>query len=360
MTDQPYRATGGRMAAGVVLALALGVATPVLTVAELLTLTPVMQLSGVFMVFLFAFAGRLPAWLYMTVQLAASARLMGSTYMWMTMAAGTFPAILCMRGLMLKKPFFEQVRTGILFYLLGLVGAIMIATGTFGGNLIGQLSDSMIAQFRAMPDAFFAPFVETVNQRLEESGLSGLAPLMAPMTVATYRSQFIAVAELLGQTYQQALPGALIAGAAVSGVVGALWSNWQMARRGFATDYSYIEPTRWFLPRSVTAGLMLIWVVGYFISESKYASGEAVYMAAYMLASAAFIIQGMCAVDRFFYRRGASDSRRRHILYAAAIFGPLLRLLNPFLFIVGAGSALFGSQGALRRPAPMDDDDDNE
>ena len=249
MTDQPYRATGGRMAAGVVLALALGVATPVLTVAELLTLTPVMQLSGVFMVFLFAFAGRLPAWLYMTVQLAASARLMGSTYMWMTMAAGTFPAILCMRGLMLKKPFFEQVRTGILFYLLGLVGAIMIATGTFGGNLIGQLSNSMIAQFRAMPDAFFAPFVETVNQRLEESGLSGLAPLMAPMTVATYRSQFIAVAELLGQTYQQALPGALIAGAAVSGVVGALWSNWQMARRGFATDYSYIEPTRWFLPR---------------------------------------------------------------------------------------------------------------
>ncbi|MBR1559217.1 MAG: DUF2232 domain-containing protein [Clostridia bacterium] len=359
ISDRPYRPSGGKVALGVVLAVLLGIAAPALTALETALLLPVILLSGVLMVFLHGYAGRLPAWLFMTVQLGAAAVLLGPTFMWMLMAAGTFPAILSMRGILTKRPFFEQMKLDIGFYLAGLLAAVTIAWSVFGGNMIPRAVDALRAQFELTPDLFFLPFVEAVNAAMPGT----------TVTVAGYRAQVMAVLELLGETYERMLPGTLLSGAALSGVLTALWGNWLMARHGMATNESYISLERWFLPKQATAGLLLMWVAAYILSETGYQGGESVYMAVYALVSLAFYIQGLCAVDRFMFRRGASSGRRRFVVILGLILGAIFRLFNTFLFVVGAFSALFGSHGAIsrrveirveRRDDDDDDDDDND
>lgn len=177
------------------------------------------------------------------------------------------------------------------------------------------------------------------------------------MSVADYRERFMAVLTLLSETYAQVLPGRLLSGAALSGVLTALWGNWLMARRGMATNESYVGLGQWFLPAQAVLGLMLLWLSAYLITGTGYAPRAAVYLAVYDLVSSAFYIQGLGAVDRFLYRRGASAGKRRAIVALALVFGLALRVLNTGLFIIGAISALFGSHGVLKRRPPNQDKD---
>lgn len=347
--DLSFRASGGRLAAGIALAVLLGILTPLAMALETLLIRPVILLSGLMMVFLFCYAGRLPAWLYMTVQLGSAAVVLGPTFMWMTMAAGTFPGILAMRGLMGKRPFFEQMKVDMGLYLLGLLTALLIAREAFGGNMIARASDMLVTQFNQLPDEWFSPFVEAVNQARAGS-----------LTVADYREQVLAMVKLLGEAYERMLPGTLLSGALLSGLLTALWGNWLMARRGLATDQSYIPLTRWFLPRSATLGLGVIWIAAYLLSQSDYGAGESVYMAAYAVVSMAFLFQGLAAIDRFCYRRGMSLGRRRGFVVAAAVLSLLLGLFNTFIFLIGILSALFGSHGAIARRIDLGDGDKDE
>lgn len=356
LSNQPFHISGGRLALGIALAAALGLLTPLLMALEASFLMPVLALSGVLMVFLFGFAGRIPAWLYMTVQLGATAAMFNSTFMWMTMAAGTFPAILAMRGIILKRPFFEQLKMDVGFYAAGLVVAAFIAYTTYGGNIIGRAVEALTEQFKRMPDSWFKPFVDAINQAFSAGGLGDASPI----DIADYRTRVLAMLQLVGETYSRVLPGNLLAGSVISGVVTALWGNWLMARRGLASNESYIGIERWFLPRWVTLELLLLWIIAYFVSGSGYASGEAVYIAAYAIVSVAFAFQGLAAINRFCYRRGMTDRKRRVLTVLGLIFGMVFRMFNAFLFIIGMLSALFGSHGAImiRISRGGDDDDD--
>ena len=360
ISNQPFHISGGRLALGIVLAMALGLLTPLLLALEACFLMPVLVLSGVMMIFLYGYAGRVPAWLYMTVQLGATAALFNSTFMWMTMAAGTFPAILAMRGIIMKRPFFEQLKTDVGLYLAGLVVAVLIVYTAYGGNIIGRAVDGLTEQFKHMPDLWFQPFVDAINRAFSTGETQGISPI----DIADYRTRVLAMLQLVGETYERVLPGNLLAGSMMSGVVTVLWGNWLMARRGMATNESFIGMERWFLPRWATLELLLLWIIAYFISESEYASAEAVYMAAYAIVSTAFMFQGLAAINRFCYRRSMTDRKRRVLTVLGLVFGMVFKLFNSFLFILGALSALFGSHGSISirisRGGDDDDDDDDE
>lgn len=352
----PYRVPGGKLALGIVLALLVGALTPLVTVLEMSFLIPVVVLGGVFMVFLYCYAGNLPAWLYMIVQLCATGALLDERFAAMLLVSGTLPALMCIRMIALKRPFFEQMKVAVAVHLAGMLLAVTIAYLSFGGNMIERMAEALKRQFDLMPDAFFAPFVETLNSALS----AGSFPGISSMTVEGYRAQIGGFLNLMSEVYQESLPGALLSGAALTGVLSTLWSNWLRARRGLATEESYIGPTRWFLPRNVTLGMTLMWVAAYILSMTDYAQGRTVYYTVYSLASLAFFIQALGAVDRFFFRRGAPDRRRRRLLVVTIVLGIIFQLFNTFLFAIGAGSALFGSHGAFRRPAPRGDDDDTQ
>lgn len=352
IANLPYKPSGGKVAAGVVLAVIMGALTPLITVLQISMLAPVILLSGLFMVFLFCFAGRLPAWLFLAVQLGATAALLDTTFMWMFLVAGSLPAIITLRWIVLKKPFFEQMKLSIVFYGIGLVAALCIAFSVYGGNMVGQLMDALRDQFKRMPDDMFTPFVDAVNSAQLGSGMG-----IKAITVSDYRAQMMGVLSLMGEAYEQTLPGALLTGALLSGILSVLWGNWLCARHGLATNASYIPPTRWFLPPQVTIGLLLMWLAVIILRETGYASGAAVYTAVYSIVNVAFIIQALCTIDRALYRRGASNRRRRVMMAFGAIFSLILRLFGIAMFAMGAFSALTGPHGVFQ--AMRDRNNDN-
>ena len=324
------------MLPGVLLALLLGAAAPLLTVLEASLLMPVIVLSGVFMVFLYGWAGRLPAWVFMTVQLCTASAVSGP-FLLMPLAAGCLPAMATARLIGARRPFLETLRLSVAFYLADLLAALAVAYFSFGGNMIGRLMDAVQAQMAQMPDAYYAPIVENLT-------LTGAKSL----TVAQVRQQLSAVMEQAKLIYETALPGKLIAGATASGVLSALWGSWLMARLGMATDESYIPLTRWFLPAQVSAGLMLVWITAFAVAQTGYAAGASVDEAAFDLVELAYGIQALAAIDRFFYHRGMPDRVRRGWVVAAAVLGLVIPAAAEALFLVGMGSAMFGSHGAFK------------
>ena len=342
--NQTYRVSGGKLFGAIVLAIVVGAITPIVGMMEMASLMPVVLPSGVFMVFLYCFAGRLPALLYMAVQLTSAAALLNTTFMAIFMAAGTLPALFVMRGIAQKRGFFEQMRLSILAYAAGLVAAVVIAYMTYGGNMIGRLVDALKAQFSLMPDEVFAPFLDAINSAISASSLPGIGS----MTMSTYRAQITGVLELMGEAYGQTLPGTLMSGSLLAAVISVVWGNWLLSRRGLATNESYAGMTRWFLPAQATLGLMLIWVVSYILAQTKYSGGETAWLAVNSLLGVVLTIQALSAMDRFFYKRGAPGSRRHLIMALALIGGLLFQTIGFALCSVGAMSALFGSHGALR------------
>ena len=101
---------------------------------------------------------------------------------------------------------------------------------------------------------------------------------------------------------------------------------------------------------------MLIWIASYIMAQTGYASGESVYVAVYDLVNLAFFFQALGAIDRFFFRRGAPDASRRRRLVLLAILGAVIPLFGLGMFLIGAGSAMFGSHGAIRTLFKRDDD----
>ena len=343
-SNQPYRIPGRRVALAMLLAAVVGAASPLLVVLELTLLLPVVAVGGVFMVFLYFYGGRLPAWLFLAVHLASAALVLDDTFMWLLLAAGSIPAMLCARGISSRQPFFNQLRASVALYAAGMLAALLIAWARFGGGIIGRAVDALLREFDRMPDAFFQPFVDAINAALKQGDFIGIRA----MTVASYRDYITGILTLAKQTYEAALPGTLLSGAAVSGVISALWGSWLMARHGLATEESYVPIDRWFLPAGVTGGLTLVWLTTYILAQLGYAAGESAYEAAFNLINVAFYFQALGTIDRFFSRRGVDARGRRRRVVAAAIIGALFRYVGLGLFVIGGCSAFFGSHGAAR------------
>ena len=337
--NRPYTASGKHLVPGVLLAVLLGLAAPVYTVLEAALLRQVIVVSGVLMVFLYLWAGRLSAWLFMTVQLCAAAALGSGPMMLMLMAAGSLPAMFTVRLIAQRRPFPETLRGSAAAYLLGMTAALAVAWTAFGGGLIGQAVDAAQAQLAQMPDAYFTALAGNLNAALTGS---------RAMTASDVRQQMSVVLAQARQLYGTALPGQLIAGAAASGVLSALWGCWLLARQGMATNESYLPLTRCFLPPEVSTGLMLMWLTTFLMEAAGYPSGAAVQEAAFELLSLAFCIQALAAIDRFFFRQGMPDRNRRTLVLTAAALGRLILMARGMLFILGLGSAMFGAHGAFK------------
>ena len=168
------------------------------------------------------------------------------------------------------------------------------------------------------------------------------------LTANDVRQQFSAQSAQVRQLYVTALPGRLIAGAVASGVLSTLWGSWLLARRGMATNESYIPLTRWFLPSEVTTGLMLLWLTTFLMERTGYPSGAAVQEAAFELLSLAYCVQALAAIDRFFFRQGMPDRKRRVLVMTAVALGRLILMARGALFIIGLGSAMFGAHGSFK------------
>lgn len=345
MVPDINRVSAGKLVWGIALALVVGALLPLITVLQAMLLLPVMMVGGVFAVFLQCYAGWIPAALFMAAALAGTAWFAGPQLMWMLLLAAFLPAGFAIRGIVAKQPFFEQLRGAIALYALGLLAAMGVAYACFGAGMVGKFMDAVRAEFARMPDAAFAPFLDTINAAMLLNGAQG----MKMITVEVYRAQVNGLLDLMQSTYAQMLPGTLLCGALLSGVATVLWGNWRMARRGLASDESFIGMSRWFLPAQISVGALALWLGSYLIAAGGYASGSTVYSTVYQLVRAVFTIQAISAIDRRMLKNGRSLRARRALLAVPLVASALIPLFATLLFAIGLTSALFGSRGAVRQ-----------
>ena len=356
-SNQVISVTKGRLAGNIVLALLIGTLLPFIAIVQVSLLVPVLMACGILAVRMKVRVGWAPAIALFGAAVGSFMVFMGEALTVALVLAAVLPAIFCALAMQRKQPFFEQMKGGILAYGLGLVAAMLALYLIFGGNMVARFVDLIRQEFARMPDAALQPVVDALNSAFT---LSGVRPAEV-YTVEIYRGQLSGVLDLMQQTYAQVMPGALLSGAILSGVLSVLWANWTMARRGMATNESFVGMSGWFMPTHITLGALGLWAVGLILLLSGSANGPTVYMTIAQAVGAAFAVQALCALNRRMLRADRPLSRRRLLIGLLCVAALLMRSLGSALAYVGVASALFGSHGALRRwtqNRPKDPTDD--
>lgn len=349
------------MAGSFVLALIVGGALPLVSVLQISLLVPVLMAGGIFAAFLNARGGWIPVGVLAAAALAASAWLLDGALTLILFVASLLPAAAVMRGMAQRQPFMEQLKVGIIAFGLGLVAAMLIAYFSFGGGMVARFVDLLRAEYNRMPDGALQPLVEWSNSMLSAGENAG----GTAMTVTSFRAQLAGILDLMQQTYAQILPGTLLSGALLSGMLAVLWGNWTLARRGMATNESFVGMSGWFMPAGIAVGSLGLWLFGLIMLYSDANIGSTVYMTIAQTVGAAFAVQALCATDRRMLRADWAMSRRRLFIILLAIGGLLFRSFASMLCYIGVASALFGSHGAVkqwlaRRQNDPSDHDDSE
>ena len=333
------RVPPGRLACGIVLAMVVGGLLPLIITLEAMLLFPVFMVGGILLVYLYCYAGPVPAGLYILSQLVSCAYLGGATITLAAVVTNILPGMVTIRGIQLKQPFFAQLKRSIAMYVGGLLLAIVYAYAVYGGGMITRFMNLLRAQYDHMPDDYFAPFIDMYNNAM--AGVS-------TMTIEVFRGQLNGMLDLMQQAYAASLAGMLMAGAMLSGVLSTLWGNWKMASRGFATSQSFVGMSYWFLPSRVTSACLFMLAAGWLISRGSYASGHTVYSTIGIIVGAVFAVQAAAAIDRRLMRGTMRTSARRSVITVVMALALFLPTLQTAVIMIGALSALFGSHGSIR------------
>ena len=336
----------GRLAGNILLALLFGALLPLIAVIQISLLAPVLMLGGIIAARMKARVGWAPVGVLFVAALTSALWLLELNLTLVLALASLLPAVVVIRGMAKKQPFFEQMRNGVMAFALGLLAALAVAYLSFGSGMIARFTELMRREFARMPDAAMQPIVDALNSTFSLGGVSGNA-----YTVELYRTQLYGVLDLMEKAYAQALPGALLSGALLSGVICVLWGNWTMARLGLATNESFVGMSGWFLPAQITFGALGLWVAGLVMSYGGYSAGATVLQTVRQLAGTAFVIQALASMDRRMLASGRELSRRRLMITLMAVAALAFAEVAMILSIIGAASALFGSHGAISRRA---------
>ena len=347
----------GPLVGSIILALIVGALLPVIALVQISLLVPTLMLGGIMAAYLGAKSGWIPVAVLAVAAAVSAGVLMSGTIALVLLMASLAPSVVVVMGALGKKPFFEQMRADVIAFMGGLLAAMLVAYSAFGGGMIAKFVDLLRAEYNRMPDAALQPMVDWVNVMLSTSG----SARNQAMTVASFRGQLSGVLDLMQQTYAQIVPGALLSGAILSGLLSVLWANWTMARRGMATNESFVGMSGWTMPPRLSLGALGLWAVGLILMLTGRANGATIYMTIAQAVGAAFAVQALCALNRRMLRADRPLGRRRLLIGLLSVAALLVRGIGAALAYVGVASALFGSHGALRQLSqnqPKDPPDD--
>lgn len=317
----------GWLALGYLLAALLALAAPLIVLAELMWLLPVILAPSVGIALLFRWFGRGPALCAALLQIMAYAMLLGAMGMWIAVCASILPLVALM--LASARPFFEQLRIAVAAFMLGVLLSVGLLYISFGGDAIARALQLLPRSLRTLP-------TDSLNNLLA----SLPAEITSGMTVEGFIDYFERAIAQLVPVYQYNLPGLLFSGALVTALI---CVPTMAAGRGADS-----RPLReWALPASTTGGLLLILLVSLVLSEAGMQGADVAFRAVLDVATVAFCVQALSSFARRLHQAGKSIGMQRGMIAVLAVlawFGASL-----YLAIYGCASALFGSRGALKQ-----------
>lgn len=346
----------GRIVAGIVLAVVLGAALPLITTLQISLMTPMVLFGEILMIYLYCYAGSIPAAVAGVLQMGAFAFFFSPSLSWIMLFAAILPACIIIGGISAKRPFFEQMRNGLVIQSIGLIIGIFLAYISFGSGMVARLIDTIREGIAQIPEEFIASIVDNLNSTLSSMGASE-----EMFTADAYRELVSgAMLDYLQESYTQTLPGSLIVGAAFTVIAGIFCGNWFMARRGVASNESFVGMSKWYLPENVVGGLMFVWIVGYLLAIVGYKSGDIVYRTVYMLARFIFSIQALASFNRLFLKKGMRSGKRYFMVTFIWVVSLLLSSASVALMFYGVTSAILGSHGVLTMRIKRHNDDHSD
>ena len=337
-----YRPSTGKIVGCTVLAAVLGVLTPFAMMLQVMMPMPALSIAVLLATALSVAGGMIPAAVLGAVALAGIMAGLGPVLTLIAAVMWGLPAVVMIRGIRRKGPFFRQMFRGVAVCMACVIAAVLLAGALFGGNMIEKAVDFVRLAFEQQQDVLWA----SVQEMLGGAG-SGV-------TQADFAGAYYDALNLMEAYYEYNLLANLLTGAAMTGVIGVLWGNWLAARRGEVTPDSFRGLGEWYLPSNLTLGLLLMLLLSAVLKGTSFAGGTAVWMIVSGLARLAFVIQALAAIDRRLKAKGSARGRRTAMVVLVIVAGTLsgewffgLDLFG-IAAIAGCASALFGRRGAAR------------
>lgn len=331
----PETKTGaGRMILASLLAIVLALFAPIIILTELMSLQMVILLPSIGVMLLYRWAGKAPAVLSGMLQLVFTARLLGSTFMWMAFLTMLLPLLILIRYD--KAPFFTRMKASVAAFCFGTVAAVVVLYSTYGGNTIERVLLLLPEALQTIPAEALQMPIDTLTVALGRE-----------VTVESFHILFEDMIRSLIPYYQMNLPGLLFSGAIVSAVLSAALGSYVNVRRGNAPRGTHVALRDWYLPASVTGGMLTMFIASYAIYLLGMQQGQTLYVTVYSIAVTVFTIQAMAS----FARRLHETKLRPGVQAAILIIIALMCLLGGSLYtaIYGFASAIMGRRGSLRQ-----------
>lgn len=332
----------GKVIACSVLALILGLLQPIALMFQVMMPMPGICVAMVAAAAMYAGAGLLPVVVYAMVAGASSVLFFGYLPALVVTLLWLVPAIVMIHGMRRKQPFFRQLLQGIVTAVVVTALSVAGLALIFGQDMIGKAVDQLRNTFAGQQDLFW----------------EALSPMLRSAQGALNKEEFIKayyeMFNMLQMYYEYYLLANLLGGAVISAMLGVLWGNWLLARRGEATTESFRGLSEWFLSSNATSGILLTIAASRLLVMTPLAGAETAWIVVSSLGALAFAVQCLAAMDRRMKGNGSSIGRRITLLVLLVVFGSMmgpvffgLEMMD-LLAVFGCASALFGRKGAAK------------
>lgn len=239
------------------------------------------------------------------------------------------------------KKFFSGMAAAILvqFFLIIAVAAALFFS--YGGDVAKVLVGGISGWIKNQSISALLPAVRLLGSLGYfglNTGIDFASGYISPLMVIELLGSFFAQFE---QSLRLTLPSYILKTSITTGGLSYLWVVWICIRRGDDACPDYRSPSTWRMPAHAIIGLPLCMLLTYILHQSGSESMYMVNSVFSALAALMFQIQGACAIDRGYKRRGMPRGRRMLVIVIAAVFVPFL------LTLLGIYSAFFGSSGLI-------------
>ena len=353
------RRTGGRLAAGVLFAVLIGLASQ-----YMLVLSPIVFLAPVLTALLYAYAGQMPTLLACVAQLGMAYAAFGPEMAVLEFLLLAVPLLLTLWMLRPGGPALsEALRRTIPIWLLCAALAAAAARYLTGVDLADYVAGLFRRELEAMPpaaaDTFLSLFYGT--------------EMPAALNLFTYTFGFIdpverarsiaSLAEALRNMLALNMTGMLLASAALTALMATALPLRRLVREGALESVRWTPLGAWRLPSSLAVVAALAYIAALVLFQvSPVSQALSVGVALQMLAILAFRVQALGSLERNLGAWGMRRGTRRAMAVLVLVLPPFSQLAVYY----GMFSALFGpSGGALprylhkRRKGHDGDDDDD-
>ena len=229
---------------------------------------------------LFAWAGLLPAGVFLGVSLGSLAALLG----WSGAAIGALifgvPSVAVIALMRARTPFFTRVKAAIGLQLGAMLALILILYVALGRSLVDVAMD----MFNSWANGLSPQLAQLM---LQQFALTGTGTLMSVETAQQVLTEGLSQAETLdmlhgifditGQALRLGLPAMLLSSGLVTGLIAAALPGYVCARRG--DDLDYVPLYKWFVPPRVTAGVLVCLVTAGILLAAQVDGAESVLSA---------------------------------------------------------------------------------